>query len=182
MSRSYSTDAIVLKRANVGEADRVVTLLSRSEGKLTCVAKGVRKLSSSQRAALEPGNLVTVHLVKTKSLPILTQTKLQADFAQAKQDLKGMKRLLGVLEFVDQLFPEGEEDAELFAGVVSLMAKLSTTEFSLTDLQASLGDMLVNLGYQHPADTKYASITEYVTAVAERPMRSFHFLTPSSSA
>ena len=80
---SSSTDAIVLKRTSVGESDRIVTLLTPEQGKLTCVAKGVRKLTSSQRAYLEPGNLVSIYLIETTGMPILTQTKLKNDFSPA---------------------------------------------------------------------------------------------------
>jgi DNA repair protein RecO (recombination protein O) len=86
--QSWTTEAIVLKRVSVGEADRVVTLLTPDEGKLVCIAKGVRKMSSSQRAFLEPGNQVTVHVRKTNSLPIITQTQLINQYSQSRQQLK----------------------------------------------------------------------------------------------
>ena len=66
-SRSFNADGIVLKRNKVGETDRVISLLTQEYGKLVAVAKGVRKLSSSKRAFLEPGNLVKAYFIKTKS-------------------------------------------------------------------------------------------------------------------
>ena len=67
-SKNFNVNGIILKRNKVGETDRVVTLLTQDYGKLVAVAKGVRKLTSSKRAALEPGNLVRAYFVKTKSL------------------------------------------------------------------------------------------------------------------
>src|SRR5437879_1789564 len=101
--KTFSTEAIVLKRTNVGELDRIITFLSEDQGKLVGVAKGVRKLNSSQSAYLEPGNHVSLLLVNTKSLPIVTQTRLIDDFAETKKDLKSMKKLVEVLEIIDRL-------------------------------------------------------------------------------
>ena len=53
-TKSITTEAIVLKRRNSGEVDRLVTLITQDKGKLQCIAKGVRKMTSSKRAFLEP--------------------------------------------------------------------------------------------------------------------------------
>src|SRR5258708_2694208 len=96
-AKSFTTEAIVLKRVNVGDLDRIVTLLTPSMGKLVCVAKGVRKMSSSQRAFLEPGNHISSLLIETRSLPILTQSRLLDDFAETKKNLTNMKKLAEIL-------------------------------------------------------------------------------------
>ena len=104
MARSSITQAIVLKRINSGETDRLVTLLCQDSGKTLCVAKGVRKLKSSNRANLEPGNLVKVFLVETKGLPLLTQSQLLRDAAPVRRSLTGIRQLTEVLEIFVLLF------------------------------------------------------------------------------
>ena len=47
-TRTFSTKGIVLKRVNVGETERSINLLTQEYGKMTCVAKGVRKIKSSK--------------------------------------------------------------------------------------------------------------------------------------
>src|SRR5260221_9699234 len=133
--KSFSTEAIVLKRVNVGELDRIITLLTPTLGKLVCVAKGVRKMSSSQRAFLEPGNHISSLLIETKSLPILTQTRLLDDFSHSKKKLQNMKKLVEILEVVDQLFPEGVEEVELFGQIVHILQTLNLPGSSFTDIQ-----------------------------------------------
>lgn len=178
--KSFTTEAIVLKRVNVGEVDRVVTLFTPSVGKLVCVAKGVRKMQSSQRAALEPGNHIRSLLIETKSLPILTQTHLLDNFAQSKKNLVSLKKLAEVLEIVDQLFPEGVEEEELFRQVVRILQALNVPGTSFTQVQQALGDIVAQLGYPEMKDTPYTSIMEYVSAVAERQLHSYDFLTVKS--
>ncbi len=174
---SSSTDAIVLKRTSVGESDRIVTLLTPEQGKLTCVAKGIRKLTSSQRAYLEPGNLVSIYLIETSGMPILTQTKLKNDFSPAKRDLQRLKQLTQVLEIVDRLFPEGVAEVELFETIIQILAQLSQPKVHFLQLQEQLCQVLVQMGYQHLSDTPYTSVIEYVASVADRPLHSFDYLT-----
>src|SRR5437868_6073696 len=112
MKPSFSTQALVLKRVDAGEVDRILTIFTPDQGKLTCVAKGVRRMSSTQRAYLEPGNHVTVFVTQTRGLPLITQTRLISDFASNKKDLQSIKKLAQVLEIIDRLFPEGVEEQE----------------------------------------------------------------------
>lgn len=174
--QSWTTEAIVLKRVSVGEADRVVTLLTPDEGKLVCIAKGVRKMSSSQRAYLEPGNRVTIHLRKTNSLPIISQTQLINQFAQSKQQLKKVKQVFEVLELADVLFVESVEDEYGYGIICQILDDLNGATNSFTIVQDQLNTLFTHMGYQDFHDTAYTSILEYAAAVAERPVRSYDFL------
>jgi DNA repair protein RecO (recombination protein O) len=176
-ARSSATEAIVLKRTNTGEMDRIITLLTPHQGKVACVAKGVRKMTSSQRAYLEPGNYISVLLITTSNLPILTQSRLIENFPHSKESLIGMKRLAGVLEIVDKLFPEGVEEVQLFQAVKDILAQLNNPQVHLPAIQQKLADILQELGYQALEDTPYQSVTEYVAALIDRPVNSYDFLT-----
>ncbi len=174
--QSWTTEAIVLKRVNVGEADRVITVLTPDEGKLVCIAKGVRKMSSTQRAYLEPGNHVTTHLRSTSSLPIISQTQLLNQFAQSKQQLKRVKQVFEVLELADVLFVENVEDQEGFELVCQILETLNADSGNFRVVQDMLSQLFTHLGYQDLRETQYSSILEYAAAVAERPVRSYEFL------
>lgn len=174
--RSISTPAIILKRSNVGETDRILTLLTKQRGKIAVIAKGCRKMSSSKRGYLEPGNLIDAYLIPTKSLPILTQARLREEFADIKTNLQGMKKLFQILEIVDTLLVE-EENAEIFSDVLHMIQHLNTAPESFVALQTQLENLITSLGFQHPRDTQYHSVTAYVQAVAERPLHAYDFLT-----
>jgi len=70
--RTYTVDAIVLRRRPLGEADRILTLLSRERGKISAVAKGVRKTQSKFGARLDFFNRAIVTLHAGRSLDIVT--------------------------------------------------------------------------------------------------------------
>ena len=170
--KSFSTRAIVLKRVNIGESDRIVTLLSEDYGKMVTVAKGVRKITSAKKAYLEPGNLITAFCVTTKSLPILTQAKLLDDFATTKQDLKHIRQLTQVLEIVDTLFVEGQEEAALFAIISQVLKNLGK---SARSTRQQLEYVITQLGFSAPQKPEL-SLLDYVSEISEKRMNSWEYL------
>ena len=72
---TYRDEVVVLRTHKLGEADRIVTMLSRRHGKLRGVAKGVRRTSSRFGARLEPFMVADVQLYKGRSLDIIQQAE-----------------------------------------------------------------------------------------------------------
>lgn len=176
MTHSFKTEAIVLKRVNVGETDRILTLLSKDQGKLVCVAKGIRKLKSSNRANLEPGNLVEVFMVKTKGLPILSQSKLLKDSTISRRTLASISQLSQILEIFDRLFVEDFIDEETSLLAFDIHQEVLSETKKNQRIRDLLRLLLQNLGYQDPKDTLHANILDYVAEITEKKMKSFEFL------
>ena len=63
----------VVKRINLGEADRFVTIFTQNNGKIEVLAKGVRKITSKRSSHIELLNLVRFHSIKTSKNIILTE-------------------------------------------------------------------------------------------------------------
>lgn len=72
---TYRDEVVVLRTHKLGEADRIVTMLSRRHGKLRAVAKGVRRTSSRFGARLEPFMVADVQLYQGRSLDIVQQAE-----------------------------------------------------------------------------------------------------------
>ncbi|KGM15512.1 DNA recombination protein RecO, partial [Actinotalea fermentans ATCC 43279 = JCM 9966 = DSM 3133] len=77
----YRDEAIVLRTHKLGEADRIVTLLTRANGKVRAVAKGVRRTSSRFGSRLEPFMVVDAQLYTGRNLDIVTQVETLGAFA-----------------------------------------------------------------------------------------------------
>ena len=71
----YRDEAVVLRTHKLGEADRIVTMLSRGHGKIRAVAKGVRRTGSKFGSRLEPFMVADVQLYKGRSLDIVNQAE-----------------------------------------------------------------------------------------------------------
>lgn len=72
---TYRDQAVVLRTHKLGEADRIVTMLTRENGKLRAVARGVRRTSSKFGGRLEPFNHVDLQLAQGRALDVVTQTE-----------------------------------------------------------------------------------------------------------
>jgi DNA repair protein RecO len=182
MSRSFSTQAIVLKRRASGETDRLLTLLTESRGKLLVVAKGVRRLSSSNRANLEPGNLIQAFCIKTKGLSLLTQSRLLFDTSKIYQNLaqpdalKKISHIQQILEIFDRLFVEEFIDEGSFDLALKIEKLVLKNGNQAAKIKQSLNQLLILLGYQDIKDTKHQNIQDYVAEISEQKMKSFDFL------
>ena len=71
----YRDDGIVLRTQKLGEADRIVTLLTRRNGRVRAVGKGVRRTKSRFGARLEPFTHVDLLLYTGRSLDVITQAE-----------------------------------------------------------------------------------------------------------
>lgn len=70
---TYRDEGVVLRTHKLGEADRIITLLTRSHGKVRAVARGVRRTSSKFGGRLEPFSHVDVQFAVGKSLDVIAQ-------------------------------------------------------------------------------------------------------------
>lgn len=124
----YRDEAIVLRAQKLGEADRIVTLLTRSHGRVRAVARGVRKTSSRIGARLEPFGHVDVQLYEGRSLDTVSQVESLASYgATLAADYPRWTAGTAMLETAERLTPEEREPsvpqfALLVAGLRSLVA------------------------------------------------------------
>lgn len=77
----YRDEAIVLRTHKLGEADRIITLLTRNHGRVRAVAKGVRRTTSKFGSRLEPFTHVDLQLAEGRNLDIITQAETLTPFS-----------------------------------------------------------------------------------------------------
>ncbi|MBL9039687.1 MAG: DNA repair protein RecO, partial [Archangium sp.] len=95
----YADDAIVLSSVDFGEADRIVTLLTRGHGRLSAFAAGARKSKRRFAGALEAGTLLRVQLVETRGdTSRLDAADVQQSFFHLREDLSLIARAMYCLE------------------------------------------------------------------------------------
>src|SRR5665811_1527719 len=76
----YRDEAIVLRTQKLGEADRIITLLTRGNGRVRAVAKGVRRTTSRFGSRLEPFTYVDLQFAEGRSLDVVTQAETLAPY------------------------------------------------------------------------------------------------------
>jgi len=127
----YRDEAVVLRTYKLGEADRIVVLVTRGRGKVRAVAKGVRKTRSKFGSRLEPTSHIAVQLYEGRELDIVTQAETIEQHRGIRDDLDRITRASAMLEAVDQLAQEGEVNPRLFQMLVGALRTLDATDSPL---------------------------------------------------
>jgi DNA repair protein RecO (recombination protein O) len=123
----YRDEGVVLRTQKLGEADRIVTVLTRRHGKVRAVAKGVRRTKSKFGARLEPFSHVDLQLYTGRNLDILSQAEsIRAYGQQIVADYPAYTAGTAVLETADRLTAEEKEPSlRLFLLVIGALRALS---------------------------------------------------------
>ena len=120
----YREQGVVLRTWKLGEADRIVVLLTQGEGKVRAVAKGVRKTKSRFGGRLEPFSHVDLSLYRGRELDIVTQAEVINPFRALREDYDRVVAGTAMLEAVDQVAQEREAAIRLYLLLVRALRAL----------------------------------------------------------
>jgi DNA repair protein RecO (recombination protein O) len=144
----YKDEGVVLKTIKLGEADRIVTLFTRENGKVRAVAKGIRKTKSRFGARLEPFTRVGLLVYRGRSLDTITQADIIDSFDHVRRDYKRLTSASAMAEIVEKITPEREGAFTTYALLVGGLRALAEDKGG-TVLPAFLIKLLSVSGY-HP--------------------------------
>lgn len=113
-NRVYRTEAIVLRRINFGEADRIITVITPARGKLRLVAKGVRRPKSRKSGHLELFMRVELMLAKGRDLDVVTQAEASGYFPRLATDLFRYGCASYAVELIDRFAVEEHGTASFY--------------------------------------------------------------------
>lgn len=104
--RRYTTEAIVLSRFDLGEADRVLTLITPGGGKLKAIAKGIRRPSSRLGGSLEPFAELTVALARGRTFDVVTQVSVGHAWLNLRDSLESAATAWYLAELAERSLEE----------------------------------------------------------------------------
>ena len=108
-SHSYRTRAVILRRRNYSDADRILTVFTPSLGKRVLIAKGSRKTTSRKAGHLELFNHVSLLVAQARTWDIITESVTVESFLQLRSDLDAISRAAYICELVDAFTAEDDE-------------------------------------------------------------------------
>jgi DNA repair protein RecO (recombination protein O) len=122
------SEAIVLRSFPLGEGDRLVSFLSRSEGRLRGVARGARKPKSPFGSTLEPLSYIHIWFYEreTRELVRINQCEILESFYGAQHDYSTSVSLAMVSEIVEVVLPEHESSDPVFRLVLVALRALAS--------------------------------------------------------
>ncbi|MAF40165.1 MAG: DNA repair protein RecO [Chloroflexi bacterium] len=124
--RTYRCEAIILSYTPLGEADLLVTMFTRDQGKVRAVGKGARRSTSKLVGHLEPLTLMRMSMAHGRSMDIISQAEVVQSFSKLKEDLTGITKGLYLAELVDGFGAEDSANPELYRLMIETLLAIET--------------------------------------------------------
>lgn len=146
--QQYRTRAIILRRHDLGETDRILTLFTRNYGKRRAVAKGVRKPQNRKTGHVELFSEIDVLISVGRTLDVVTQVEMTNAFYPLRENLEHTTYALHLLELVDAFTEDNDVNTALYDLLVQGLHWFSETD--KLELVASYFELqlLSEVGYQ----------------------------------
>jgi DNA repair protein RecO (recombination protein O) len=146
--KTYRTEAIVLKKSRLREADSTVTLYTPHFGKIRAVAKGVLRPKSKLRGHIEPLVHSQMQLAHGRNIDTVTQSETLESFLPLRNDLLATSYAIYVAELTDRFSPDGEANYPLFKLLRDTLRRLCQTHNDRSLLLHFELHLLGHLGYR----------------------------------
>lgn len=126
--RTYRSEAVVLRRVDFGEADRMLTLYSRDFGKIKAIAKGARKPQSRKTGHVELFMRTRFLFAKGRDMDIITQAEMVEAYPALREDLVRTTYASYAVELLDRLTAEEDRHPGIYDLLAEALGWLATTE------------------------------------------------------
>lgn len=146
--RLYRTDALILRRSNFGEADRLLTVLTPEYGKLRLLAKGVRKTTSRKAGHVELFMLTNMLVARGRTFDIVSQAEIVEAYRALREDLDKTSHAYYLAELVDRFVEEHDPNVPLFELLALSLARLGHLDDPFVALRYFELHLLSVTGYQ----------------------------------
>ena len=147
MKKNFSSEGIVLARKPYGEADKIVSIYSKHFGRLSFMAKGVRRPTSRKRASLEIFTHVSFLAHSGRNLDLIIETQTLDSYRAIRKSLKRVSLAYFFCEVVGRITRDGEKNLELYNLLLNYLETLKT-EKGLRSLRLKfIYEVLTLLGF-----------------------------------
>lgn len=173
--RNFKTEALVVKRRNFGEADRIITVFTRNRGLLKIKAKGVRRINSRRAPHIELLNLCVITIYEGRGMPILTEAQSINTFDEIKGDLKKVGFAYHVCELIAGLCAEHQENRAVFALILDTLEKINDSLDPRSIVSQFEIELLSDLGFWNKAHSS-ENIHFVIEGILERKLKTARLL------
>ena len=126
--RLYRVEAVILRHAEMGEADRLLTAFTAQRGKLRLLAKGACKPLCRKAGHLEPFMRSSLLIARGRTWDIITQAETIDAHRALREDLLRVTYAYYLAELVDRFTEEGDENRPLFDLILATLRRLDEGE------------------------------------------------------
>ncbi len=143
----FKTEGVILLQKNLGEADKLLTIYTKDYGKITCIAKGVRKPTSKKSGHIELGNWCKVFVARGKNIDLLTEVEVKKAFGIENLTPSKANKIYHLLEIVNLLTPINQKSSQVFSLLLNFLREVSINDDFGWVSSIFKVRLLKNLGY-----------------------------------
>jgi DNA repair protein RecO (recombination protein O) len=169
--RSYTSEGIVLGRKNYGEADRIISVFSKDHGRISLMAKGIRRPKSKKRGHLEIFSLLNFQAISGHGIDTIIEADIVDDFKEIRKSLPKVSLAYYFMEVVGKITHESEKNQELFELISESLYRLKL-ESKLKQLRLDFIQRLLTLMGYWPEGQKLPNADKVLEEVIERQIYS----------
>jgi DNA repair protein RecO (recombination protein O) len=144
----YQSRSVILKTRDLRESDQLLTVFSEKEGKITAVAKGVKKPRSSLRGCVQPFCHSLLFYNRGRELELITQGKIIDFFGNSREDLTRTLYSMYMMELLDKSLLERVPLPNLYTALIQVLALTNEQGLNMMLVRYFESRLLVNLGYK----------------------------------
>lgn len=138
MTKLYKVDAVVLRARDCGNADKLLTLFTREQGKIKAMAHGAGKATSRKRGAVQPFTRSQFLLRRGREIDSVSQCEGLEMHLHLRENLNRLACASCLTELVEVLAPEGESSEPLFFILLESLERMATVDPELLTLAFQL--------------------------------------------
>jgi len=173
-----SFEGVVIKKSNFSEADKIVTIFTKEFGKITVLAKGLRRLTSKRSGSLDLFSHVKgSHVAGRGNLPTLTEVILINQHAAWKKHFGRISIAYRLAEVVDKLTADSQPHPQTYDLFLSHLTNISYLKNNWEqELDNWTLGLLASLGFLDIKSPLNMDLQDFIEDLADRPLKSFSLL------
>lgn len=167
---TFRSSALIIKKFDVGEADRILTVFTKDFGKLKVSAKGVRRMTSRKGGSLDLFNEAVLFFSRGRNIDTVTEATTVNSFQPLRKDLRLISYVYYLCEIVDSLCPEAQPLPFVFDLLVSAFNDLqnSGSPKVVWDFEYQL---LTHLGFLKEKKREKSGLRVFIEELIERELK-----------
>lgn len=141
---------IILKKYPLGEADELLTIYTREEGKLRVRSVSTRKIKSKLAGSLQSLNEIDFEVARSSALPVLVSVRTRAMNNYLRDHLKKFAHALVAIETLYRLTADKQENPSVYNGLLKFLRNLENARHEQSEVRIFQLNLLQNSGYGLP--------------------------------
>lgn len=145
---NYNSRGFVLRQRDYRDSDKLLNIFTEQKGKITAVAKGIKKPKSSLRVCAQPFCHANFHLHQGRDMDLLTQGKLLDFYANSRSDLERSLYCIYLMELLDKSLLENIPLPDLYSALLEVLTAVNEQGLNLLFIRYFEVQLLAGLGYK----------------------------------